>query len=34
MPKKPKSRAKGILPYLPALNLIWDILKTLKGWLL
>jgi hypothetical protein len=33
MPRKLKSRAKTALVYIPALNLLWDILKTLKNWL-
>lgn len=33
MRRKLKSRAKTALVYIPALNLFWDIVKTLKSWL-
>jgi hypothetical protein len=34
MPRKLKSWSKGIVAYVPALNLLWDIVKTLRAWLL
>ena len=33
MSRNLKNRARALLAYIPALNLVWDILKTLKGWL-